>query len=158
MDEYIGLALYPCSTKPREVLGNPSPTAERFPETREISQGRSPREISRAEGMDFSIPPEVWWSTDILSSSICPEGVDQKILPCGQPRNDSVKINPSRLMMREWMILKRAPCGTFCSLCLPAHRQPFFSLKFKSSMTNIHLNDQKLELVKTLTQRCLKSV
>ena len=25
--------LYPCSTKTREVLGNPSPTAERFPET-----------------------------------------------------------------------------------------------------------------------------
>ena len=39
-------ALYPCSTKMREVLGNPSPTPERFPETREISQGRSPREIS----------------------------------------------------------------------------------------------------------------
>ena len=42
--------LYPCSTKTREVLGNPSPTAERFPETREISRGRSPREISRVEG------------------------------------------------------------------------------------------------------------
>ena len=31
-------ALYPCSTKTREVLGNPSPTPERFPETREISR------------------------------------------------------------------------------------------------------------------------
>ena len=29
--------LYPCSTKTREVLGNPSPTPKRFPETREIS-------------------------------------------------------------------------------------------------------------------------
>ena len=34
----------------REVLGNPSPTPQRFPETREISRGRSPREISRVEG------------------------------------------------------------------------------------------------------------
>ena len=40
------VGLYPCSTKTREVLGNPSPTPERFPETR----GRSPREISRVEG------------------------------------------------------------------------------------------------------------
>ena len=31
--------LYPCSTKMREVLGNPSPTPKRFPETREISRG-----------------------------------------------------------------------------------------------------------------------
>ena len=45
--------MYPCSTKTREVLENPSPAPKRFPETREISQGRSPREISRAEGMDF---------------------------------------------------------------------------------------------------------
>ena len=42
--------LYPCCTKTREVLGNPSPTPKRFPETREISRGRSPREISRVEG------------------------------------------------------------------------------------------------------------
>ena len=47
----VGLnGLYPCSTKTREVLGNPSPTSKRFPETREISRGRSPREISRVEG------------------------------------------------------------------------------------------------------------
>ena len=42
-----GEILYPCSIKTREVLGNPSPTLKRFPETREISRGRSPREISR---------------------------------------------------------------------------------------------------------------
>ena len=29
------------------------------------------------------------------------QGVDQEILPCGQGRIDSVKINPSLLMMRE---------------------------------------------------------
>ena len=34
------LGLYPCSTKTREVLRNPSPTPKRFPETREISRGR----------------------------------------------------------------------------------------------------------------------
>ena len=58
--------LYPCSTKTREVLGNPSPPPNfsrvegnprdfprpwvLYPETREISRGRSPREISRVEG------------------------------------------------------------------------------------------------------------
>ena len=104
--------MYPCSTKTREVLGNPSPPPnfprpKRFPEgeargksrgsreIREIFRGRGfaprdprdfprakpegnpegrgvqnprPRKISRAEGMDFPIPPESWWSTDILSS------------------------------------------------------------------------------------------
>ena len=93
------LTLYPCSTKTREVLGNPSPTPERFPETRGKSQGS--REIWRAEGMDFPIPPEFWWSTDNLSASIFLQGVDQKILPCGQGRIDSVKINPSLLMMTD---------------------------------------------------------
>ena len=47
------------------------------------------------EGMDFPIPREFWWSTDILSSSIFLQGVDQEILDC-------VKINPSLPMMREW--------------------------------------------------------
>ena len=71
------MGLYLCSTKRREGPGGP-------------------REISWAEGMDFPIPPELWWSTDILSS-IFLQGVDQKILPCGQGRLDSVKINPSLL-------------------------------------------------------------
>ena len=102
--------LYPCSTKTREVLGNPSPTSKRFPETREISRGRSPRDFPRAkpdgnlEGRGKS-----WGrtstSTDILSSSIFLQGEDQKILPCGQGRIDSVRINPSLLMMRQWIIL-----------------------------------------------------
>ena len=42
--------LYPCSTKTREVLGNPSPTPERFPSTLEISLGLRPREISQISG------------------------------------------------------------------------------------------------------------
>ena len=115
--------LYPCSTMTREVLGNPSPTPERFPETREISRGKSrgSREILRAEGMDFPIPPEFWWSTDILSSSIFLQGVDQKILPCGQGRIDSVKINPSLLMMRECsthlhIVILLHYIGTHCCL------------------------------------------
>ena len=36
-----------------------------------------------------------------LSASIFLQGVDQKILPCGQGRIDSVKINPSLLMMTD---------------------------------------------------------
>ena len=55
--------------------------------------------------MDFPIPPEFWWSTDNLSSSIFLQGVDQEILPCGQGRIDSVKINPSLLMMRDCLTL-----------------------------------------------------
>ena len=46
---------------------------------------------TRAEGIDFPIPPESWWSMDILSSSNFLQGVDQHILPCGQGRIDSVK-------------------------------------------------------------------
>ena len=42
--------MYPCSTKTREVLGNPSPTPERFPETREISRGRT--RVGSLEGSD----------------------------------------------------------------------------------------------------------
>ena len=38
---------------------------------------------------DFPIPPEFWWSTNILSSSIFLHGVDQDILPCGQQRIDT---------------------------------------------------------------------
>ena len=55
-------------------------------------------EISRAE---------FWWSRDILSSSICLQEVDQKILPCGQGGIDSVKTDPSLLMMREWSFSPR---------------------------------------------------
>ena len=67
-----------------------------IPDGQKISRDpRGSREIWRAEGMDFPIPPEFWWSTDNLSASICRQGVDQKILPCGQGRIDSVKINPS---------------------------------------------------------------
>merc|ERR1712055_825239 len=81
------------------------PRPERFPEGEARGKSRGSREIWRAEGMDFPIPPEFWWSTDNLSASIFLQGVDQKILPCGQGRIDSVKINPSLLMMRDCHIL-----------------------------------------------------
>ena len=55
--------------------------------------------------MDFPIPPEFWWSTDNLSASIFLQGVDQKILPCGQGRIDSIKTNPSLLMMTDCAML-----------------------------------------------------
>ena len=52
--------------------------------------------------MDFQIPPEFWWSTDILLIINSSTEMDQEIHPCGQGRIDSVKINPSLLGMREW--------------------------------------------------------
>ena len=74
-----------------------------IPDARKISrdprpESRGSREIWRAEGMDLPIPPEFWWSTDNLSASIFIQGVNQKILPCGQGRIDGVKINPSLLV------------------------------------------------------------
>ena len=105
--------MYPCSTKTREVWyweihprrPKDFPRPERFPEGEARGKSRGSREIWRAEGMDFPIPPEFWWSTDNLSASIFLQGVDQKILPCGQGRIDSVKINPSLLMMRDCSLL-----------------------------------------------------
>ena len=80
------------------------PRPERFPEGEARGKSRGSREISRAEGMDFPIPPEFWWSTDILLIINPSTGMDQEIHPSGQGRIDSVKINPSLLRMREWQI------------------------------------------------------
>merc|ERR1712077_50841 len=62
--------------KSREISrghGFCTPRPEGFPEGEARGKSRGlqnlwPREISRAEGMDFPLPPESWWSTDILSS------------------------------------------------------------------------------------------
>ena len=96
--------LYLCSTKTREVLGNPSPTPERFPETREISRGRSPKEISRVEGNlegrgdgfpnTFRVLVEHGQSLSINFST--GSGSGNPSLWCGQ-----VKINPFLLMVKE---------------------------------------------------------
>ena len=78
--------MYPCSTKTREVLGNLEGGGDGFPNTSRVFGGVRP----------FS-----------HHQSFYRQGVDQKILPCGQGRIDSVKINPSLLMMREWIIWSR---------------------------------------------------
>ena len=77
------------------------PRPERCPEGEAQGKSRGLREISRAEGMDFTIPPEFWWSTDILLIINPSTGMDQEIHPSRQGRIDSVKINPSLLRMRE---------------------------------------------------------
>ena len=41
---------WPYTASSRDVLGCTSPPTKRFPEAREMSRGRSPRDISRAEG------------------------------------------------------------------------------------------------------------
>ena len=43
------------------------PRPERFPEGEARGKSRGSREILRAEGMDFPIPPSFWWSTDTFS-------------------------------------------------------------------------------------------
>ena len=57
------------------------PRPERFPEGEARGKSRGSREISRAEGMDFPIPPEFWWSTDILLIINPSTGMDQEIHP-----------------------------------------------------------------------------
>ena len=56
----------PYSTKPREVLRNPSPLPSRFPSGFALGKSLGSQEISRPSGMDFPIPPELWWSTDTM--------------------------------------------------------------------------------------------
>ena len=51
--------LYPCSIKTLEVLGNPSPMPKRCPEGR----------WKWSRGVDLPIPPKLWWSAGILSST-----------------------------------------------------------------------------------------
>ena len=63
-------------------------------------KSRGSREILRAEGMGFPIPPEFWWSTDILLIINPSTVMDQEIYPCGQGRIDSVKINPEDERMK----------------------------------------------------------
>ena len=52
---------------PRDPRDFPRAKPEGNPKGRGVQNPR-PRKISRAEGMDFPISPESWWSTDILSS------------------------------------------------------------------------------------------
>ena len=96
----------PYSTKTRGVLENSTPPPPRFPSGFALGRYLGSQKISRASRMDFPIPPSSWWSTDILSSSNFLQVVDQKILPCGQGKIDSVTISPSQLLMRECAEIK----------------------------------------------------
>ena len=69
---------------------------KRFPETLRVEGN-----LLGVGEMDFPIPPEFWWSTDILLIIKTTSGMDQEIHPSGQGRIDSVKINPFLLMMGE---------------------------------------------------------
>ena len=59
----INCRLYPCSTKRREGLENPSPTPK-------ISRGRSPREISRVEGNLERFPATMGFAQELLSLKV----------------------------------------------------------------------------------------
>ena len=78
-----------------------------FPDT--WWKSRVSREISRAEGMDFLIPPEFSWSTFILSSS---RAMYQEILPSEPINIDSDEIHPSLVMMRNevWFLFQPVFC------------------------------------------------
>ena len=99
--------LYTYIAERRDVLGCTSPTTKRFPEAREMSRGRSPRDISRAEGnlevggdvqTNSSRFEAVYGHSLIINPS---QGIYQEIHPCRVSSIDSVKINTSLPMMRE---------------------------------------------------------
>ena len=73
-------------------------------------------QIPRAKRIDSQFL--LSFGTDILLIINPSTGMDQKIHPCGQARIDSVKINPSLLRMREWVV-KRRTCSTFIVNILP---------------------------------------
>ena len=91
-------------------MGCTSPTTERFPEAREMSRGRSLRDISRAEGyleVRGDVEPNssrfkaVYGHSLIINPSL---GMYQEIHPCRTSSIDSVKINTSLPMMWEWVV------------------------------------------------------
>ena len=82
------MVLYTYTSEKRDVLGCTSPTTKRFPEAREMSRGRSPRDISRAEGnleVGGDVQPNtsrfeaVYGHSLIINSSL---GMYQEIHPC----------------------------------------------------------------------------
>ena len=110
--------LYTYTAERRDALGCTSPTTKRFPEAREMSRGRSPRDISRAEGnleVGGDVQPNtsrfeaVYGHSLIINPSL---GMYQEIHPCRVSSTYSVKINTSLPMMREWKVLT---CGKFNS-------------------------------------------
>ena len=88
-------------------MGCTSLTTERFPEAREMSRGRSPRDISRAEGnleVGGDVQPNISRLEAVYGHSLIInpyQGMYQEIHPCMAGSIDSVKINASLQMMRE---------------------------------------------------------
>ena len=139
---WTGMVLYPYTAERRDVLGCTSPTTKRFPEAREMSRGRSPRGISRAEG-NLEVGGDVQPNTSRLeavyghSLIINPYlGMYQEIHPCRAVSIGSVKINTSLLMMREWVAHPLRPqyfpwpsrCPTLGNLLVVRDVQPNTSL------------------------------
>ena len=102
-----------------------------IPNEQEISRGRSPRDISRAEG-NLKVGGDVQPNTSRLeavyvhSLIINPyQGMYLEIHPCRAGSIDSIKINTSLLMMREWVVHPRRPRVFLwpggCALCNPIH-------------------------------------
>ena len=93
--------LYTYTAERRDVLGCTSPTTKRFPEAGEMSRGRSPRDISRAEG-NLEVGGDVQTKTSrfeavyghslIINLSL---GMYQEIRSSRVSSIDSVKINTS---------------------------------------------------------------
>ena len=107
--------LYTYTAERRDVLGCTSPTTKRFPEAREMSRGRSPRDISRAEGnleVGGDVQPNtsrfeaVYGHSLIINPSL---GMYQEIHPSKASSTYSVKINTSLPMMREWVVQCTSP-------------------------------------------------
>ena len=110
-------------------MGCTSPTTKRFPEAREMSRGRSPRDISRAEGnleVGGDVQPytsrfeAVYGHSLIINPS---PGMYQEIHPCWVISIDSVKINTPLLMMRKCHILSSVLfcCVNFISIIYICH-------------------------------------
>ena len=102
--------LYTYSAERRDVLGCTPPMTKRFPEAREMSRGRSPRDISRAEGnleVGGDVQPNssrfkaVYGHSLIINPSL---GMYQEIHPCWASSTYNVNINTSMPMMREWNV------------------------------------------------------
>ena len=102
--------LYPYTAERRDVLGCTSPTTKRFPEAREMSRGRSPRDILRAKGnleVGGDVQPNISWLEAVCGHTLIInpyQGIYQEIHPCRAVSIGRVKINTSLLMMRECVI------------------------------------------------------
>ena len=107
---------WPYTASSRDVLWCLSPTTKRFPEALEMSQGQSPRAEGNLE-VEGDVQPNssrfeaVYSHSLIINPSL---GMYQEIHPFRASSIDSVKINTSLPMMREWTILLRLTSWLQC--------------------------------------------